>query len=235
MEERLDRALITQSWLTLFLMASLLNFVAAVSDHSSLLAEFEERIWHERIRRFHFENQWLREEGLNGVVADSWAGSVGRDLLDRLGSSSKSLYDWGKVLAKHFREGIGICKKRIEVLQGKNDDVSVCEFQQQRDLLVKLLLQEEDFYWQMVKLYWFQGGDTNSIVFHRIANQRKKRNKISRLKDSDGEFIDDESGVGVVAVNYFSDLFATDGGSMQPVLRVLKPIVDDIGNSTLLA
>lgn len=154
MEERLDRALVTPSWLTLFPSSSLLNLVAAVSNHTPLLLEFEKKVRRERVRRFRFENQWLREEGSYGIVFDSWSNSIGMDLLDRLGSCSKSLYDWGRVLARRFREGIGACTRKLESLQGRIDSVSVNEFQVQKDLLVKLLLQEEDFFKQRAKLYW---------------------------------------------------------------------------------
>lgn len=199
------------------------------------MLEFEERDNRERVRRFRFENQWLREEGLHGIVTGRWANSSGLNLLDCLGSCSKSLYGWGKVLARRFREGIVVCKRKIEVLRGKSDMASVSELQCQKDLLVKLLLQEEDFYKQRAKLYWLQDGDSNTIMFHRMATQRKKRNRLLHLKDDNGVLVDDEQGMGGVAVSYFSDLFAAESGFMELVLNVVKPIVDDAGNSILLA
>lgn len=69
-EERLDRVFVTPAWLSLFSSASLLNLIAVFSDHSPLLLVFEERIRHERVRRFRFEKQWLQEEGLADIVMD---------------------------------------------------------------------------------------------------------------------------------------------------------------------
>lgn len=39
----------------------------------------------------------------------------------------------------------------------------------------------------------------------------------------------------VIAVDYFSQLFAVDDGSMDSILNVGKPIVDNKGDSLLLA
>lgn len=55
MEERLDRALSTQSWLMKFPKAKVFNLNVTSSDHSSLILKFiEDR--NPRIRRFRFEN-----------------------------------------------------------------------------------------------------------------------------------------------------------------------------------
>ncbi|MCI25216.1 endonuclease/exonuclease/phosphatase family protein [Trifolium medium] len=71
-EERLDRAMETQSWLDLFPNSQLLNTVADRSDHSPIILKLLEQENNGYRRPFRFENAWLEEERLHEVVTTAW-------------------------------------------------------------------------------------------------------------------------------------------------------------------
>ena len=68
-EEWLDTALVSTSWMSMFSEARLRNQVAAVSDHTPLELNTGGR---RRRRPFRFENKWLREPDLDKIVLESW-------------------------------------------------------------------------------------------------------------------------------------------------------------------
>lgn len=63
-EERLDRALATTAWLTMYLNAQLKSGLAHISDHSPIFLHTEDTIISTRQWAFKFENKWLREDRL---------------------------------------------------------------------------------------------------------------------------------------------------------------------------
>lgn len=54
---------------------------------------------------------------------------------------------------------------------------------------------------------WFKEGDKNTKYFHAIAKQRRAKNKIIRLLNQDGLWVDKEVGIEGLAVDFFKDLF----------------------------
>ncbi|KAK1401084.1 Endonuclease/exonuclease/phosphatase family protein [Heracleum sosnowskyi] len=61
MEVRLDRALMTDTWLTMFPVATLYNLEGSESDHSPLLLVPKRNENRKAYSRFRFENAWLSE------------------------------------------------------------------------------------------------------------------------------------------------------------------------------
>lgn len=71
-EERLDRAMVTDSWFDLFPQARLFNLLASISDHSPILLNVEEVTRCKRPTTFKFENACLTEPSLIEVVRICW-------------------------------------------------------------------------------------------------------------------------------------------------------------------
>ena len=69
-EERLDRALASQMWISLFDNACVFNLETPSSDHSALFLDFlvGQAI---RKRRFRFENVWLKEAECRTLVSST--------------------------------------------------------------------------------------------------------------------------------------------------------------------
>nr|KYP35202.1 hypothetical protein KK1_043792 [Cajanus cajan] len=165
-EERLDRAMATQSWLNQFPDSRLINAVAA-----------------------RFENAWLDEPGLSPLVEASWHRGHFPDILDRLKSCSKDMDEWGRQLRLRFRAPIDACRRQLLELREKHDANFVSAFLEAQERLSTLLAREETFWKQRAKVYWLKNGDKNTKFFHAMASERKKKNLIQRLTKLDGTIV----------------------------------------------
>lgn len=70
-EEKLDRILVTDNWLTMFDGASASSLVCPYSDHFPLLLVPVATSHVTRRKRFLFDNMWLREEKCCEIVTHS--------------------------------------------------------------------------------------------------------------------------------------------------------------------
>lgn len=141
---------------------------------------------------------------------------------------------WGKSLFVDFRAEVKRCNARLEQLRGGNSESEVVEFEEVRARLVSILLMEEDHRRQRERVFWLQEGDSNMKFFHYFANGRHKKNKISRLMDSEGDWVTDSAGLCGIARDYFSQIFAKHGSNSQQVVRLIERRVSAKDNDVLL-
>ncbi|XP_018853114.2 uncharacterized protein LOC109015083 [Juglans regia] len=72
------------------------------------------------------------------------------------------------------------------------------------------LLKEEDTSWkQRAKPKWLKDGDRNSKFFHQCANQRRKTNTITCLKDNKGKEASSQEEIAAQFQVFFKSLFST--------------------------
>ncbi|CAL8990846.1 unnamed protein product, partial [Prunus brigantina] len=92
-----------------------------------------------------------------------------------------------------------------------------------------LLLEQEALFWQQKsRVKWLQEGDRNTKFFHLTTIIRRRRNKIERLKDENGVWVEESEAIKSVAVKYFSDLFNSKQCLQSNVdIPKLFPCIDD--------
>ncbi|PNX71291.1 hypothetical protein L195_g027166, partial [Trifolium pratense] len=83
-EERIDRALVTNAWMNMFPRCMLSNLISGAFDHFPILLETEPRIFEYRKRQFRFENSWLMEPELNQVVEEAATSRKNKNKLTKL-------------------------------------------------------------------------------------------------------------------------------------------------------
>lgn len=62
--------------------------------------------------------------------------------------------------------------------------------------------------WQRCRPMVLRDGDKNTAYFHHRAAARKRRNHISKIQDTEGNYRVQEEGIREVVVDYFSSLFS---------------------------
>ncbi|CAL2232315.1 unnamed protein product [Prunus armeniaca] len=98
--------------------------------------------------------------------------------------------------------------------------------------LDELLSNEEAFWKQRSRVSWLKEGDRNTF-FHQRASGRKQRNKISSLRDGNGNWCDTDRGIEGIVLDYFENLFpSTYGGNDGEVLAAVETRVTSTMNET---
>ncbi|CAN0925181.1 Transposon TX1 uncharacterized 149 kDa protein [Linum grandiflorum] len=234
-EERLDRSFAMSSWIDLYPEAELHNLVAALSDHSPLLLRTTTRQEWRPMHRFRFENQWWAEHDVKQVVLRGWADSHGGGFLGKLDGCRCELLNWSKSIRVNFRKDIRDLKQKMEIARACDDSDAVDTYEQNRGELLKVLQREETYWQQRAKHFWRKDGERNTRYFHRVANGRRKRKRIYRLRDELGGWAEQPNEMAAVASTYFRSLFQTQATDIRPIMRAVNRKVLDEDNRKLLA
>uniref|UniRef100_A0A803QQI1 Reverse transcriptase domain-containing protein n=1 Tax=Cannabis sativa TaxID=3483 RepID=A0A803QQI1_CANSA len=233
-EARLDRALVSNSWLQLFPGAILSNLEYSYSDHSPIYLEPIIRSNHIPYHLFRFENAWLKEPMCIQIVKDSWEAHGEESIMGKINLCATNLSRWGKDLTGNFKRRIQQCKNELSVLKNKRDAQSVSRYEEVKVLLANVLDQRETFWRQRSKQLWLKDGDRNSKYFHLMASKRKRHNMISKLKNEQGVYTDWDHSLAEVIVNYFNNLFSASSVSFTEVIGCVNRMVSDSSNEDLL-
>lgn len=233
-EERIDRALVTEEWLDLFPNATLNNCIASISDHSPILLCLSNNVVVSRRRNFKFENSCLYESTLRDTVQASWAGSHASCVVEKVGNCASDIERWARNIRPQFRVEAGKCKRQMEFLRGLEDEEAAVQFSEQKDKLALLLVQEEAYWKQRAKTFWLRDGDANTKYFHAIASSKKRRNVITKLRNDGNEVIAKQEGLCEIAKEYFSNLFQEHHNSYELVINEVSNKLSEKDNLFLL-
>ena len=93
---------------------------------------------------------------------------------------------------------------------------------------------EEIMWKQRSKITWLTEGDRNTRFFHLRVSQRRRRNYISKLKNQDGQFTDNQVKMGVMATDFYRTLYTSEGTvNMNLVLDTVQAKVTAAMNESL--
>jgi hypothetical protein len=78
-------------------------------------------------------------------------------------------------------------------------------------------------------------GIKKTSYFHHFANERKKRNRIKKLKDDSGAWVEGVADLNPLVSDYFVGLFTSEIEEPDPdIINKVNPKVDDRMNEQLL-
>ncbi|XP_058776514.1 uncharacterized protein LOC131650817 [Vicia villosa] len=234
-EERLDMALGSVSWLQFFPDAKLTNLVASHSDHSPILLSCEPVQQRRRRRKFRFENWWLDEEGLLDVVKESWLAETHNSVVEKISRCALYLEQWQKVQVQKNNEEKDILRAKLDMYRGSMDPINADQYMVAHLDYNKVLIREDTYWKQRAKTHWFRDGDRNTKFFHRTASVRRNSQQISMLLNDEHVEIRDQEGLCGVAKNYFEELFKEKAGTYEPVLALIHPLISSTDNESLTA
>jgi hypothetical protein len=209
-EERLDRAMATQSWNDIFPHSQLHNVISHRSDHFPILLKLCMADKRRGAGEFRFENVWLMGENFDDVVIGGWEKSLNGGVLNKLKSCTEDMNDWGRKLRNKYRVEIEECREELERLRGSVQTSQVVRYEEVRNRMGILLAQEEAFWKQRAKVIWLKDGDTNSKFFHATSSSKRRRNLVTKLKRDDGVEVMGQQELCGVASSYFTHLFANN-------------------------
>ncbi|XP_019166531.1 PREDICTED: uncharacterized protein LOC109162266 [Ipomoea nil] len=233
--EKLDRVLVSGEWRDLFPRAQAWSLEGTTSDHLPLFLSLDTGERTHYTRRPRFENSWGRYPDCKGVVQREWERLQGCPMGDRLRVCGRGVWNWGRRQNRGENEAMRLCLGEMERLRGRRDGEGLRLFGDCQRRYLSMLRDKSDRLGQRAKELWYKGGDTNSKFFHNSMNTRRRRNRITALRNSAGEITNDAHMMGGIMVEYFSNLFTSAEGDVRPVLDCLSTRIDEQQNAALLS
>ena len=81
---------------------------------------------------------------------------------------------------------------------------------------------EEIMWKQRSRIMWLAAGDKNTKFFHLRASQRRRKNRIIKLKKANGQCTENESEMGAMASEFYKTLYSSEGTTeMDQVLNTV--------------
>ncbi|GAU47653.1 hypothetical protein TSUD_27780 [Trifolium subterraneum] len=211
-EEKLDRALATEHWLTMFPNVIIKNMPVPGSDHYPimLIKETGPRIGRSQTR-FKFENacsgiKWFQPP------PDRSCG----------GSNRGPPYQ--------------ICQFGIEITFNISNKILISADGNWIVFAAKFMGNPELAYFaggQRAKTHWLQDGDLNTKFFHATATSWHKINRILSLADDAGNRVTEAPDICNVARDYFVNIFQKQNNTLQLVIDVINPSISAEGDEQL--
>ncbi|XP_060965604.1 uncharacterized protein LOC133034522 [Cannabis sativa] len=197
--------------------ASLENLEITVSDHCPIwvnLAMSKPIVFK---KKFRYENAWSREPMCRQIVQANWDSTPNSSLNVKLHSCSMALAEWGSDITGFFNKKIKSCNKILKKLKGRSDQLAVSKYKETQSQLCEALTKKEIFWRQRSKQLWL-----------------RPKYQIVKLKNSNGVWVDWDSGLREVMVTHFTDLFTASGSNGQQVIDCIPVKVNANQNQDLL-
>lgn len=147
-------------------------------------------------RPFRFNNIWLDNKKLKGLMEDWWrnsgcSGWMGYVLKEKLKSLKFSLKEWHKVEYGGMKGRLENLAEDIAELDIKGEAglLTGVEVQRRKDLfgeLWRILKAKNALTVQRSRSKWLREGDANSKYFHKCEKLRSSKNMIKALRVDDG-------------------------------------------------
>ncbi|XP_072054478.1 uncharacterized protein [Arachis hypogaea] len=209
--ERLDRILVSNSWLHMFPTNTVTRMQENGSDHALLLLDTSLQVERSK-RRFKFQQRWCGVEAVRGVITEAWnsyvEGSAMFVLAQKLKLCRHRLVQWQKTSKSNSKAEIEEILKKIEELRetGINGGIEVEELE---NMLENAYGREESYWKEKSRIKWLKEGDKNTKFVHQSFQSRVRRNKIWKLERNDRSFATSRADIALVAEDYFRDIFSS--------------------------
>ena len=97
-------------------------------------------------------------------------------------------------------------------------------------------MEKEEIHWsQRSRLNWLQAGEKNTAYFHNFASERRRKNRINKLRNDSGSWVEGIGNLNPLVSDYFAGLFSTEIDDPDPdVLNKVVPKVSELMNEQLL-
>ncbi|KAG5598514.1 hypothetical protein H5410_029884 [Solanum commersonii] len=213
--KRLDRAMISDSWLEKMPQTTITHLPSVGSDQCPLLMEMN-TIFYDHIKYFKFLNCWANQPNFLGTVKACWE----RDL------EGNSMEEFGDIFTKvkEYEDKINTTKGNLiqdctevnrSALHGFNAEY------------IRFLKLEDSILKQKTQLQWFKDGDSNTKYFHSLIKGRRRRLRIHKILRDDGEWIQDEENIANAVCDHFQQIFIGEEklineGLMEYIPRMLN-------------
>ncbi|KAK3010773.1 hypothetical protein RJ639_011993 [Escallonia herrerae] len=212
LKERLDRGLCNRQWRLNFPEAFIKHLPRTHSDHCPILIDTKgETPPAHSLRPFRFKAAWLTHPDFNRLVKDNWIYEQ-QDVQGTICRFVESVKSWNfHVFGNIFRNKKVLLARIVGIQRYLCTKRSVFLKNLKKRLVWAYnhtLLQEEIFWFQKSRSSWLNFGDRNTAYFHMSTVIRRRKNRITCLKDSEGGWCSDPIRLKELAVQHFRALYS---------------------------
>lgn len=212
--ERLDRGLSNHMWRLLFCEA-LLEVLPRVefSDHYPLLVSLYGQNLISLQKPFHFECAWLSHENYVETLNNAW--NKREPLVSKLENLKSTLSVWRKNIFGEIHKKKQSILARIGGIQNQfywgNHNPFLINLEKSLHEEIGVVLYQEELSWfQKSRAQWLHDGDQDTRYYHLKTISRRRRNKISMLRDGNGNWLEDEQQIRSLVNEFYINLFSDD-------------------------
>ncbi|KAH7848623.1 hypothetical protein Vadar_005240 [Vaccinium darrowii] len=237
-KERLDRVLVSTDWRLNYDRAVVRHLFTVGSDHAAALLLDTNPPKMQGFRQFRFDGRWCENPESYEVVKRSWNGACRGSkmfgVFQKVRNCRKELRIWSKQKGFNARKKITDLQQKLESIGSDQRSGEVGEVRALEKELSTAWDQEEKYWRQKARVNWMVQGDRNTSFFHAKVSQRRKRNAISGVQNSNGVWCDNPDDVANEFVKYFQGIFKSEGTEhMEEVTNTIHGRVSETMNSRL--
>ncbi|CAL1414000.1 unnamed protein product [Linum trigynum] len=226
LRERLDRAMANSQWLSTFPETTVRHLPRLKkSNHRPILTTPTTQVQPGGEKPFRVLAAWLTHEGFMAMMENAWA--KGSCFTESAAAFARDAAEWNRTVFGHILRKKDKLLRRLEQLElAPSDSKNANQINQIQEELELILFQEELLWYQKSRMEWIKSGDMNTAYFHARTIKRRKRNRVSMLKNSAGEWVDDPVTLLEMARSYFHELYTDEGGELPPLESQFPYIID---------
>lgn len=239
-KEKLDRILVNWPWRRGYSNACAVALPIVSSDHSPiiLLPKPKEKSG----VSFKFEAFWADHEQCQQVVERSWGGVMEeaepwQTVKKKLEATQKALQYWHKNTFRKADDEICRLKQRLNILIDREGDaLNTTKIRRIQKEMDELWHHEECCWSQRARVKWLQDGDRNTKFFHATTIQRRGRNRIKRIQNARGDWIEGKDNIFNMILDHFEEVYRSDTpDGINACLANIPLLVTPQMNETLMA
>ncbi|KAK5802560.1 hypothetical protein PVK06_030162 [Gossypium arboreum] len=212
-KERLDRFVVLDVFMEQLPFLTSYIIRQSKSDHEAIMMDTNgskpkekranNRFW------FRYDTCWAEEQDLKDIITSIWS-KEDCNMLEKMDLTRDKLGPWQYHHFKRLKYKIRGLEKEIgKLMDGSSNEWTMSHLKQARGKLGHLYDVEEKYWMLRALCHWLREGDRNTRYFHVLTSGRRRKNSITRLKDAQGNWHENEEEIGHIAWNYFKDLFET--------------------------
>lgn len=241
-KEKLDRVLVNWPWRSEFCNAFVSALPIISSDHSPLVLVTSPK--DRSGRSFKFEAFWSEHDECSLVIDKEWNeatnGEIEADpwnkISKKLQNCQKALQCWHKKTFRKAEDAIREKKNLLQVLHNGNQPVNDLEEAKRIQKEIDCLWKQKELFWQQrSRIKWLNGGDRNSRFFHASTIQRRGRNRIHRIQNKQGSWVEGKEEVFEAILEHFHEVYTSNNPTdMEAILSCIPHLVTDDMNHCLM-
>lgn len=172
-------------------------------DHYPCVVNFDANVVSKPMP-FRFFNMWAKAEEFDSIVQNVWTQNIQGVKMYQIVVKLKHLKPMLKNLNKtkyvDIEKEIEVAFKMMHMIQKQihDDPGNQMLYKQEKEMSRKYGELNEariNFWKQKLKEDWIHLGDSNSAYFHAVLKKKRAQNSIYRLKNIEGEWVEDAVGM----------------------------------------